>query len=109
MSIVIRPTRRFSAIVLAVVVALPAVYNPIRWAAVERVVARAPRLTVAMVQPNVPQNLKWRPETVKATPGKSFRIEKTLTASSEKGSYALRIRLSGAGKTAERTVDLTIE
>jgi apolipoprotein N-acyltransferase len=58
--------RRLPAIVLAVAVAVPAAYNPIRWAAVGRAVAEAPRIRVAAVQPNVPQDLKWRPETMDA-------------------------------------------
>lgn len=58
--------RTLPAVVLAVSIAVPAVYNPIRWARVERAVAEAPHVNVALLQPNVSQESKWRPETVDA-------------------------------------------
>lgn len=45
--------------VLALLVAAPAIYDPIRRARVEAEIAAAPTLEIAIVQPNVAQEQKW--------------------------------------------------
>ena len=52
------------AAILAAALLVPAVYNPIRYRRIVREVDAAPRVEIAVVQPNVPQVAKWRPETV---------------------------------------------
>lgn len=47
------------ATAIAIALALPIAYDVARWRQVEREVAAAPTLEIAVVQPNVPQRLKW--------------------------------------------------
>jgi apolipoprotein N-acyltransferase len=50
--------RAYAACLLAAV-ALPAAYNTIRWRQVERELAGASTIRVAVIQPNVEQRMKW--------------------------------------------------
>lgn len=49
---------------LLVAIALPVAYGSVRWRAVEREIAQAPTLRVAVIQPNIAQEEKWNVRTV---------------------------------------------
>lgn len=52
------------AAILGLALALPAAYGVPRWQQVKRQIAGAPTISVAVIQPNVAQVLKWRPDTI---------------------------------------------
>ncbi len=58
--------RALCAGLLAISVLAPVAYGLARWRQVERLAARAPRLTVAIAQPDVRQAMKWDPDSAAA-------------------------------------------
>lgn len=70
---------------LVMVLAIPAAYNLVRWRQIERRIAAAPTIAVSVIQPNVPQGMKWNPASARATLEKVNR----LIAEAEEASPAL--------------------
>lgn len=54
--------RRNPALVLALLLAFPALFGGYRYRAYEKLKSRADRLKVSYIQPSIPQEIKWSPE-----------------------------------------------
>jgi len=76
---------RIAVAALAGALAFPLGYGAVRWNAIDRQIAAAPKVPVAVIQPNVAQELKWDPGAI---PGVFERVNR-LIARAEEGSPRL--------------------